>query len=108
MIRNLWNVVKIVCAKHSNTPELVLTQITPKKIQYVCMNKEDDKCCKNYITVEDYDGVIKKITEEIEKAEFSGSIVNLKNYSWTARNIVYKILCFKEDKIVVQALNKKV
>ena len=101
MIKNLWNVVKVVCGNHRNTPELVLDRLNLNKMQYICE-------CKNTISVDDYDKVIKKISDEMEKAEALGINTNLKNMKWRARNIDYKIICFKEDKIVVKAVNRKI
>lgn len=102
MIKNLWNVVKIVCGNHGkDTPDMKIEQLSPKNIQYVC------SCC-NAITVDDYDKVIKKISDEIENAEANGVDVNLKYMKWKQRNIDYKILCFKENKIIVSAVNRKI
>lgn len=105
MIKNLWNVVKIVCGNHDDsTPDLVINQLTPKKLQYKC----NCSGCRNAISVDDYDNAIKKISDEMEIAEFEGSSVDLKNMKWKSRGVDYKIICFKNDKIVVRAVNKKV
>lgn len=104
MIKNLWNVVKVVCGNHgNNTPDMELTHHTQKVLQYSCTCPD----CRNSITVDDYDNVIKKISDEIETAEMEGDNVNLKNMRWKKRYIDYRVICFKEDKIVVTAINKK-
>lgn len=104
MIKNLWNAVKVVCANHDgSTPDLVLTSETHKKLVYKC------NCdgCNNTITVDDYDNIIKKISDKIEADDMEGIDTNLKNMKWKSKDIHYKIICFKNDKIVVTALNKR-
>lgn len=102
MIKNLWNVVKITCANHQNTPEMRLTNVG-KRLVYVC----DCEQCNNKITTDDYENAIKKISTEIEKAEQEDEIVNLKNFKWVHKNVEHKIICYKENKIVLATHNKK-
>lgn len=101
MIRNIWSSVKIVCAEHTDTPKMEISQ-KQNYIQYVCPK------CSNHISVDDFEKVIQFLTKKIEEAEFNDEIVDLTNVRWTARNIKYNVLCFKSDKIVVSADNRKI
>lgn len=102
MVKNLWNIVKITCANHNNTPEMKLSN-TGKRLLYIC----ECEGCNNKITIDDYENALKKISSEIEIAEQQDEIVNLKNYKWVQKNVSHKIICYKENKIVLATLNKK-
>lgn len=101
MIKNIWNSVRIVCADHTDTPEM---EISPKQkyIQYVCPK------CNNHISADDFEKVIQFLMKKMEEAEFNDELVDLTNVKWTARKTEYKVLCFKNDKIVVSADNRKI
>lgn len=112
MIKNIWKTVKVYCGSdHDELTELEVEQ-GMYQLFYACPrykreNRGDnERACNNRISIDDYEGMIKHVSDLLEEAELNGSMLNLTNYTWKRKGITFKIIEHTKDKIAITMLNK--
>lgn len=104
--------VKVYCgADHDELTELEVEngmyQLFYACPRYKRQNRaENEKACNNRISIDDYEGMIKHISDLLEEAELNGTSLNLTNYTWKKKGITFKVIEHTKDKIAITMLNK--
>lgn len=111
-IIKFWDTLSFICGNHEdNDHEMVLNQTT-RGINYVCpscleQTEPYKKKCMNAISIDDYEGVIKYVTNEITEALDNNELINLTHLQWKKKNVEYEVIEHNINKIKIRALNKK-
>lgn len=114
MIRGFWQTTTLVCGNHPGRKEVVMTlQQGPKNLFYACPKyhpenrSEDENPCANRISLKEFERMLDKIFDVLEKADENGVVMNLANYTWTYRGVDFKVLSHTTKDMKVSALNRR-
>ena len=114
MIKGFWQTTILVCANHPDGKEVVMSlKQGPKNLFYACPkyepdNRTGDECaCANRISLKEFENMLGKIFDVLEKADESNTVMNLANYSWKARGVQFKVLSHTNTDIKISVLSPK-
>ena len=114
MIKGFWQTTTLVCGNHSEEDIVMILQQGSKNLFYVCSkyhseNHSEGECtCLNRISLKEFEGMLSQIFTVLEKADESGIVLNLANYSWKKRGLEFKVLAHTNNEIKISVMNRKV
>ena len=105
-IRNLWDKVTIYCLNHE-TPEpmeVIKNVESVKTPFYACKHyldsKENGTYCPNRLNLDDYQGIVLKLMDEISDAGMIGDFTNFSfNYKRTRQKTLVRVLKYDNEEI---------
>lgn len=127
MIVNLWQRVKLHCGNHDGDaplmePHAAADSNTARSLygnsamnmfyscpKYYPENRGDgEPCCRNHISMKEFETMLDKISGELEKAQKNDMTCDLKGLQWKSKSgVVYMVTKHKEDEIDVTCINTK-
>lgn len=112
MIKNLWSNTNLFCGNHEEQIEMHC-KTGPKSVFYACPEYEKKyqgkRACPNRLSIDDYEGILKCISEKIESDTASHVQTDLTNWKFNYRQVECKIMKqHPNGHIDIQVLNKKV
>lgn len=111
-IIKFWDSLSFICGNHADNDHVMVLNQTIHGINYVCPSclKETEpyqRKCMNSISIDDYDGVIKYITNEITESLDNNELINLTHHKWKKKNVEYEVLEHTDKQLKIKALNRK-
>lgn len=128
MIINLWQKVRLYCGNHEGadlplmTPHDQASSATARSLYgnnsmnmfYSCPKyypdnrKDGEPCCRNHISMKEFEQMLGKISDEYEKAQKADMTCDLTGLQWKSKNgTQYRIRKQNDDEIDVVCLNEK-
>lgn len=127
MQSNLWTRIKLVCGNHGGGDIPLMAPHAPAEsstsrglygIQtsmfYACPKyypenrEEGEPCCRNHISIKEYEGILDHLEKEMGKIEASGGTIDLVGEKWKSKaGVEYKVVRQTRDHIYVSCLNRK-
>lgn len=126
MVENLWSMVRLFCGNHHEKPCQMLPHNAPSgkmaqslygsslNMFYSCPKyypenrAPEEKCCRNHISMNEFEKMLAHISDALAKYEETGGTVNLTGEKWKSRQgVIYEIVRHDEKHIDVMCLNKK-
>lgn len=115
MIKGIWQSVTLLCGNnHPPGKEPVMTlQQGSSSLFYACPHyfaenrSEGDFPCCNRVSLKDFEGMLDEIFKVLTKADETNTVLNLTNYTWQKRGVIFKVVFHNEREIRIQALNRK-
>lgn len=128
MIINLWSKIRLVCGNHGeNEEELMLPHEAASSnmsrslygnasmnMFYSCPKyypenrAKDEPCCRNHISMKEFEGMLSYLSSTLEDAQLNGSTMNLTGLKWKSKTgVEYHVLSHTESSIRVKCLNKR-
>ena len=128
MILNIWSRVRLFCGNHGDdysiemVPHEAATSAisqrlygsSEKNMFYACPkyypeNRESgEKCCRNHISVAEFEKMLNHITELMEEDALLGAETNIVGAKWKSRSgVEYRVIHQNDKHIDVVCLNRK-
>ena len=121
MIRNLWTKVCLYCGNHENAsvkmepheaPASVISQrlygYSEKIMFYTCPKyypehrSENEVCCRNHISVNEFEKMLAYFSDEMEAQLQKGAIPTLTGLKWKSRaGVEYRVIRQSDDHLDV-------
>ena len=99
MIKNLWGMMNVFC-ENGHEKTLMETGYRKGIMVYKC------PICDNYITLNDFEKAVNKISEILYEAELNDEMICLDNHKWTRKGIQFFISNHTNKKIDITINNK--
>ncbi len=112
MIKNLWKDIELVCGNHSE-PNIKLEPKIAESLFYSCPKYYDfnrnpgERICANRISGIDYERMVSHISSKLEEAALNYEHVWLQGYTFTIKQIDFKVIEHTDNKIIVSVINRK-
>lgn len=127
MIVNLWSKIHLICGNHdgkeimmvpheaaSSAMSRSLYGNTSMNMFYSCPKyypenrEEGEPCCRNHISMKEFEGMLTHISDILENAQKSGGTMDLTGLKWKSKaGVEYTILRYTDTRIDVRCLNQK-
>lgn len=125
MILNFWSNVRLFCGNHTETDEHI--QMLPHEsatgtgiygqqlnMFYACPRyypenrKPGERCCRNHISIKEYEGMLNHLSKIKEEGESSGGTVELVGEKWRSRQgVEFSVFRQTDGHIDVKCVNTK-
>ena len=111
LITGSWESTIVVCGNHPDKADLPIMNIASggsHSLRYVCpknnpLNRdEDEPCCENQLSLQDYEKILDHIAKVFEDAELNGEKPYLLYHKWKHKTHQYEIIEHSRDRIVVK------
>lgn len=128
MITNFWPKVRLFCGNHPEEEgKIEMCPHNPasgsisagiygnqSNMFYSCpryypeKRKEGEKCCRNHISLKEYEGMLNHLSKIVEEGEALGGTVELVGEKWKSRQgVEYCVFHQSDNHIDVKCLNRK-
>lgn len=127
MLMNMWSRIKLLCANHPDgiRPEMMPHAPAESNIsrglygaqtnmfyscpKYYPENRESEEpCCRNHISIKEFEGIIDHLEKSAGKIEAMGGSVDLTGERWRSKSgVEYKVIKQTKDGLHVECLNRK-
>lgn len=103
-IDDIWNRIVPLCACHSTEVVMVEKQ-TPDSVFYACPKyyeenrSPNERPCLNHLSVQDYQGMIEKITSELAFQTVKFQNADLTGMRWTKNGILYEVVYHRKKTV---------
>ena len=113
MIKNLWSNVELYCGYRHEEPIKMEIQQGATTVFYACPKyheenrEEEERACRNFLYLNEYEKMLKKISDTLYKSEMENIKENLENYKWSENGVDFEIFYHKGDDLRVKMINRK-
>lgn len=128
MIINLWSKIQLICGNHSDGDEEIMTphEAASSKMsrslygnssmnmfyscpKYYPENRKDDApCCRNHISMKEFEGMLTYLSKTLEDAQLNGGTMDLTGLKWKSKSgVEYHVISYSDSAIRVKCLNKR-
>lgn len=106
----MWADIVLLCGNHEEPIETTI-QVGPHSPFYACPKyfeenrNEGEHKCANRLNLVEFEKMIDHINEILCEEAMCNNNVCLKNHSWKAKGVTYKIISHRPEKIVISFVN---
>ena len=110
-IKNIWNFITLYCGCHEE-PVLMTANTKGNTLFYSCPkyyeeNREPgEKTCVNRIKLDDYQDAVEFLCKKIIETSTNESYEDLIGFTWSKKNMEFKIIKYLENDIRLSVINK--
>ena len=127
MIKGLWSKVRLVCGNHSDESKIIMNPHEAAKsaiskalygsssgMFYSCPKyypenrSENEPCCRNHISVKEFEDMIGFIANKVSEYESMGGTFELVGLTWKSRSgVEYTVVKQTDTHIDIKCVNEK-